>query len=288
MDAADLFEALSADPSDASAWRSVGLALGAEARRAPAAQVARWVNAVQRVRVEKSSWSAGAKDALLSVLSALRQEDVQQSEDAIGDADLRAAPSLWGEVARIAAARPDGSVRLSDVIAATGADKGSVSRTLRKMTEQGFLEAPADDVPRPDKRSRPYRLLPRGRRLAELVRPSEAPRDVPKRAAAEAPRASPGLVHVGNIAIQMAALKVPAVDPAPSRAVKHWGERFGLMEPIAGAFVSCGRRAIMKEALKTAGRDGLQVTSGPNTSGSKEIKIAGDRLIRRALHAERR
>lgn len=287
MDAADLFEALSANPSDASAWRSFGLALGAEARHAPATLVARWVDAVQRVRVEKNSWSSGAKDALLSVLSAMRQEDVQKSEDAIGDADLRAAPSLWGEVARIAAARADGSVRLSDVIAATGVDKGTISRTLRKMTEQGLLEAPAD-VPRPDKRSRPYRLLPRGRRLAELVGPSEAPRDVPKRAAAEAPRASPGLVHVGNIAIQMAALKVPALDPAPSRAVELRGERFGLMDPIVEAFVSCGRRAIMKEALKTAGRDGLQVTSGPNTSGSKEIKIAGDRLIRRALHAERR
>jgi DNA-binding MarR family transcriptional regulator len=287
MDAADLFEALSADPSDASAWRSVGLALGAETRRAPAALVARWVDAVQRVRVEKNSWSAGAKEALLSVLSAMRQEDVQQSEDAVGDADLRAAPSLWGEIAGIAAARADGSVRLSDVIAATRVDKGTVSRTLRKMTEQGLLEAPAD-IPRPDMRSRPYRLLPRGRRLAELVRPSQARRDVPKRAAAEAPRSSAGLVHVGNIAIQMAALRVPALDPAPSRAVEHWGERFGLMDPIAESFVSCGRRAIMKDALKTAAGEGLQVTSGPNTSGSKEIKIAGDRLIRRTPHVERR
>lgn len=287
MDAADLFEALSADPSDASVWRSVGLALGAEARRAPATLVARWVDAVQRVRVEKDSWSAGAKDALLSVLSAMRQEDVQQREDAIGDADLRAAPSLWGDVARIAAARADGSVRLSDVIAATGVDKATVSRTLRKMTEQGLLEAPAD-VPRPDMRSRPYRLLARGRRLAELVGPSQAPRDVPKRSASEAARASAGLVHVGNIAIQMAALKVPPLDPVPSRGVEHWGERFGLLDPFAEAFVSCGRRAIMRDALKTATGEGLQVTSGPNTSGSKEIKIAGERLIRRAHHAERR
>ncbi len=174
MDAAALLDTLSRKPDDPEAWRLAALALGGSVRTVAPEGVGVWIDALARVAVPPDApWVSGVRDALLALLSGLRQDDLRRAEAAVADVELgalAAAKPVWKEIA-LAGARSGGLLRTAEVSRDLGCDKATVSRALREMVGEGLVEGPRAGEELGDARARLYRLLPAGRRLAEIASP---------------------------------------------------------------------------------------------------------------------
>jgi len=170
MQRAGWIEVLKQRPADADAWRLAANAIGSGARTASRETIVDWLDALSRISVDEASPASAARDVLVSLLGGLREVDVQADADATLERVLSTAPGSW-KTAALLAARSGNAVRPQDVVAATGKDKGQVSRELMAMVRHGFLDAPTR-LPH-DGRQRQYRLRPLGERLAAIAEAEE-------------------------------------------------------------------------------------------------------------------
>ena len=192
-----ILASLKREPSAEHSWRRAALEVGAGVRSATREEIAALIDGIGRAgRKPPSPVILGLRDGLLSTLSGLRQAEARSREQELETEDLAglAPKPFWSEVVLAASLRKEGIVRTNELSKELGRDKSQVSTALCDMAAAGLFETLKGDA-EGDGRARLYRLLPRGRRLAEMAKERDVQRVIlPIRAAARPFRKDAALV----------------------------------------------------------------------------------------------
>jgi DNA-binding MarR family transcriptional regulator len=241
MQTAAILDAATRQPSSEQTWRRIALEFGNSLAHADRVQVSDLIDGLSRLaRVPAEPVVEGFRQALLAMLSGRAQALARERESVLEDQDLRKhdAKEFWAKVARAAAKSSGGIVRNRDICRLLDRNKSQVSAAMKGMLEARLFERLEGDL-EADGRAELFRILPAGRRLAEIAPPEQ------KR-------------HRPFVAMVKPVMYVP-IATGKKMDVRHWKEERGKKV----AFVVHGQ-----------GKNRLLCKADVNTSGSKQIAIS--------------